>query len=67
MAQASAPASAAGATLAVAAGAHRVVLRASAAESQAHAERLARIAKQSPQGALWQRLEPDAELAAEPA
>jgi DNA polymerase-3 subunit epsilon len=60
-----APASAAGATLAMAAVARRVVLHASASESEAHAARLAKIAKKAPQGALWLQLEPA--LEAEPA
>jgi len=67
MAVPGAPSVVAGATLAIAAGARRIVLRASAIEAQAHAKRLARIAKKAPQGALWQQLEPEAELAAEPA
>ena len=61
-----APPSAGGATLAVAGQAHRLVLRASAEEALAHAARLAKIAKKSPQGALWSQLEPEASLA-EPA
>jgi DNA polymerase-3 subunit epsilon len=60
-----APASAAGATLGVAAVAQRVVLRASASEVEAHVARLAKLAKKSPHGALWLQLEPEVE--AEPA
>jgi DNA polymerase-3 subunit epsilon len=60
-----APASAAGATLAMAAVARRMVLRATASENEAHAARLAKMAKKSPQGALWLQLEPVVE--AEPA
>jgi len=54
--------SAAGATLAVAGIARRVVLRATTAEAQAHAARLEKIAKKAPQGALWLQLEPAAEV-----
>jgi DNA polymerase-3 subunit epsilon len=54
-------ASVAGATLAVAGPARRVVLRASAVEAEAHAARLAKIAKKSAQGVLWLQLEPAAE------
>jgi DNA polymerase-3 subunit epsilon len=60
-----APASAAGATLVAATVARRVVLRANASESEAHAARLEKMAKKSPQGALWLQLEPVVE--AEPA
>jgi DNA polymerase-3 subunit epsilon len=67
MAPASAPAAAAGATLAVAGFARRVVLRASEAEAGAHAARLAKLAKTSPQGALWSRLEQAADALPEPA
>ena len=48
-----APALAGGATLAVAGSARRVVLCASAAEAEVHEARLAKIAKKSPQGAIW--------------
>jgi len=65
LAPSAAPAQAGGATLAVAGHARRIVLRADEAEAEAHAARLARIAKKSPQGALWLQLEPDA--LAEPA
>ena len=67
LAPTAAPASAAGATLAVAGQARRVVLRASPAEAEAHAARLAKIAKKSPQGALWQLLAPDELATPEPA
>ena len=60
-----APVLAGGATLAVAGESRRVVLRASVDEAQAHAARLAKMAKKSPQGALWLQLEPEAQ--AEPA
>jgi len=67
MAPTLAPVGAAGATLAVAGPARRIVLRASAEEVEAHAARLAKIAKKSPQGALWALLEPATDPAAEPA
>jgi DNA polymerase-3 subunit epsilon len=60
-----APVLAGGATLGVALPSRRVVLHASADEAQAHLVRLAKIAKKSPQGALWLQLEPEA--LAEPA
>jgi len=53
MAPAAAPAFAGGATLAVAGASRRVVLHASASESEAHEARLAKIAKKSSQGAIW--------------
>ena len=62
---ASAPATAGGATLVVAGQRRRVVLRASEEEAQAHAARMAKIAKKSPHGALWLQTEPEA--LAEPA
>jgi DNA polymerase-3 subunit epsilon len=67
MAPSAAPAAAAGATLAVAGFARRVVLRASELEAGAHAERLAKIAKKAPQGALWTRLDEAADALPEPA
>ena len=42
------------------------MLYASADENEAHAARLAKIAKKSPQGAIWLRAERD-ETATEPA
>ena len=61
-----APVHAGGATLAVAGSARRLVLCASAEEAEAHEARLAKIAKKSPQGAIWLLVESVLD-AAEPA
>jgi len=66
MAAAPAPLHAGGATLAVAGLARRVVLRATAEETEAHEARLAKLAKKSPQGAIWLLAESD-QAAPEPA